>query len=284
MMLSTQSGYGLLRLSTVVAAIMLASFSFAAMMTVDGWYDPTEGYTYGQYIDFKLDGSGEIIRDSELWWHEDAAGDVYVAFFEPLRVCNNTYGANTVDWGTSTHDFKQLVGSDKAQFLFTNSNGDIVLDLTLDYLYETGKGTGVYDSGMGGKETAVGVGDASWVLDAATSLDYNLNDLGHYLTVDSPETVGDDSTTNPNAYDTVNPTYSDWVFEIMYEMKISSSAFGASGFSGVSIGGIHNSPSTDGQYIPNGPVPEPSTLVLFAIGGVGLIMRRRRNKEQTDEE
>jgi len=147
----------------------------------------------------------------------------------------------------------------------------VVLDVTVDYISETSKGSGVYASlGVSGGDGEVNAGSASDVLEWGSSLDYNFNTLGHVLTDDSPATDEDYAG---------NPLFPGWVFEVAYELRIAGSAFGGDGFGGVEIPIVHDSPNKIGKnkVYPDidGAIPEPAALGVLVLGGVGMLRRRR---------
>jgi len=261
----------------LLTVLAVASVATAAPI-VDGLFDPAEGYSQGWYVDFAVERSDTIVTGGQLWVHEDTGtGDVTVLFTQPLTLVDNTYGDNAVGWGKSVapsgknHNFKDLIGSDKARFVFTDGAGRTVLDVTADYMSASSDPSGYGSLGVTGRDGAVDFGDASDVLAVATSLDYNFNSLGHVLTADSPATDAD--------Y-TPNPTYAGWVFEVTYEMRVAGAPFGEAGFGGVDIPIVHDSPNKIGRNKvypePGPPVPEPATLGLLAIGGLAVLRRRRK--------
>ena len=83
------------------------------------------------------------------------AGDYVVTFNQSLGIVDNTYGTNASSgWGTQGHSFNDLLGSDGADFQFTDSKGNVVLDFLADYVSQgsslTLGGTTVsYPSGYG---------------------------------------------------------------------------------------------------------------------------------------
>ena len=261
----------------ILTLLAVASVATAAPI-VDGRFDPAEGYSQGWYVDFAVERSDAIVTGGQLWVHEDGAtGDVTVLFIQPLTLVDNTYGDNAIGWGKSVapsgknHNFSDLLGSDKAQFVFTDGAGRTVLDVTADYISASGDPSGYGSLGVVGGDGAVNVGDASDVLAVRTSLDYNFNVLGHVLTTDSPATDAD--------Y-TPNPTYGGWVFEVAYEMRVAGAAFGDDGFGGVDIPIVHDSPNKIGKNKvypdPGPPVPEPATIGLLATGSLAVWRRRKK--------
>jgi len=262
----------------VLGGLLLALFADAASAApiADGRLDPGEGYSDGQYVSFAVEKVDTIVEGGQLWVHEDSAtGDVTVLFSQPLTLVDNTYGDNAVGWGKGVapsgknHNFKDLLGSDKAEFVFTNSLGQIALDLTMDYISETSDGYACL--GVTGGDGELRVGSEDLILASGTSLDYNFNTLGYVLDQDSPATDED--------Y-TANPQYAGWIYEVTYELQVSGAAFGDAGFGGVSIPIVHDSPNKIGKnkVYPEGfePIPEPATLSLLALGGLVTFLRRRR--------
>ena len=265
------------RNATMLGAIVLLVISVQAVAApvIDGRFDSSEGYTTGITLSFAVEDTTTIVHGGRLWTYQDSStGDLSVYFMQPLTLVDNTYGANSIGWGSDApsgknHNFKDLIGSDKAQFVFTDGQGNIVLDIITDYFSETAKGSGVYDSmGVtGDKDSAVTVGSADDVLAWSSSLDYNFNVLNHKLIVDSPAT---------DLNYTENPNYKGWMFEVGYELRIAGSVFGANGFGDVTIPIVHDSPNKIGKNKVY-PTPEPATMLLLAAG-IPLFLKRRRRQ------
>lgn len=182
--------------------------------------------------------------------------------FNPHFV-DNSYGRTAIGWERSkngTHTFKDLVGSDHAELLFTNKAGAVAMHLKTDYIsVDANRPSGYGTLGVLGGDGDIFVGQASHVLAAVTSFDRNLNACGYGgYTVDSPAT---DASYTPNA---LAPN---WDYRVVYELWIAEAAFGSSGFGGVGIEYVHASPSKTGSNTiivdetpcpPNPPeTPEP---------------------------
>jgi hypothetical protein len=138
--------------------------------------------------------------------------------------------------GKSGHSWMDLVGSDHAEFVVTNDDGDLVAQFKLDYISESASAPSGYESlGVLGGDGRMIVGDANDILDWHTSIERNLNERGYGdFIIDSPET---DADYTPND-DTPN-----WDYRVVYEVWIDDAAFGPSGFGGALIEHVHASPS-----------------------------------------
>ena len=90
----------------LLAALTLTTAATAAPV-VDGRFDPNEGYTTGYSVDFDVEG-GHTATGGELWLHQDGAtGDVYVSFTQPKTLVDNTYGDNSIGWGSDAASGKR---------------------------------------------------------------------------------------------------------------------------------------------------------------------------------
>lgn len=170
---------------------------------------------------------------------------------------DNTYGANAVGWGDSkakkpgkgpmammmgkgAHTFKDLVGSDHAEFKLTDASGALRLQFKADYLSASaGAPSGYATLGVGGGDGKLITGSASDVVGVSTSLDRNLNVCGlRDFTVDSPAT--------DSAY-TPNPIAVNWDYRVVYDVWVRASAFGTAGFGAATVDFVHASPSKVGD-------------------------------------
>lgn len=204
---------------------------------------------------------------SKSWWTKSNRNWMYQLCQEsrePTSLVDNSYGNNAIGWVSKDHKFKNLTGSDRAQFKFTDNQGNTMLDITLDYLEGTDtyvdkhgktkvdRNAPPYVSGLTGRDkSGVAVGDESDVLDSATSLEYNYDTFGSSY----PGCFGKDSDSPLLA--------EDWVFDVIYEFKIDGDVFGNNGFGGVTIPIVHDSPNKIGKnkvypdiYVVI-PLPEP---------------------------
>jgi hypothetical protein len=177
-----------------------------------------------------------------------ANGDVKVTYLQSRDVVDNAYGTGSAAAGwTRTHTFQNLLGSDKAEFRFVNRNGAVVLDFFADYItasagYPSGFGT----LGVNGGEGDIITGNAADVLSVTTTISDTLNQSPAFygFTVNSP---------------TPEAAFPAWDFVDGYTVIVRGSAFGPSGFGGVSVPLVHNSPSKLGF---NAQIPVPCAACL----------------------
>ncbi len=192
--------------------------------------------------------SGGVLFGKLATFYQSTGNAVYVVLAIDKDFVDNTYGVNAVGW-PSGHTFGNLTGSDRAQFWGYNASGAKVLDFDLDYVTSKSGTPSNYGSlGLGG-DGGMNTGSSAHILEWGTSIDYDLNNLGYCsggncsaggtnLVVNSPAT---------DAFYTPNPSYPNWIFDTIYEVKIDKAAFGASGFGSIDIPYIHASPSKLGQ-------------------------------------
>jgi len=138
--------------------------------------------------------------------------------------------------GKSGHSWKDLVGSDHAEFTVTNEADELVLQFKLDYISQDSSAPSGYASlGVLGGDGKMIKGDSKAIVRWTTSIDRNLNERGYakYI-VDSPKTDAD--------Y-TANSATPNWDYRVVYEVWIDNAAFGSSGFGGALIEHVHASPS-----------------------------------------
>ena len=221
--------------------------------------------------------SGGVLFGKLATFYQASGNAVYVVLAIDKDFVDNTYGANKVNWGTKSHNFSDLVGSDHAQFWGYNASDTKVLDFDLDYLTaKSGTPSGYASLGVSGGDGGMNLGSAAHILQWGTSLAYSLNStgycsggncsgLGTNLLVDSPAT---------DSFYTPNPTYPDWIFDVIYEVKIDVAAFGANGFGAIEVPYIHASPSklgTNTIYAEPGVCPgEIGDFVWYDSDGDGV--------------
>lgn len=230
-------------LCLMTLTVSIGSHVFAVPI-IDGRFNPSEGYTNGFYVNFEVEGMKKgdpripVDESGELWLYQDPANnDLFFAFIQRLTLVDNSCGTNAIGWGASApsgknHKFQDLIGSDKAQFVFTDDDGNTVLDITVDYLHGFGyKPDGKPDKnlppfrsgGVTDGDGKVNSGSKLDVLAAATSLQYNWNTFGDTY----PELFGKDSY-SPAAdenYNVDDPSLSNWVFEVIYEVRVDGNLF-----------------------------------------------------------
>jgi hypothetical protein len=194
----------------------------------------------------------DIVHGGLITTTTDGNGDVTVVFNQTTDLNDNSYGTNIVNWPNS-HTFGNLTGSDKAQFVFKDANGNVVFDFLLDYISaKSGTPSGYASLGATGGDGSVSTGLSSWLLDYQTSLAANLNNTGYCnagnCTVSGVNLLVNSPPTTPahTGYG-LPPAFSQWDFNIVYTVKVSHLAFGSAGFGSVAVPSVHNSPPKCGS-------------------------------------
>ncbi len=195
-----------------------------------------------------FDGDGDDDTPAATIEHvlEVIAGvsSVHVRLTLDPRFVDNTYGDNAIGWGERGHTYKQLDGSDHAQLLLHDGDGELALDFAMDYITEQVT-LGVTDG-----DGEVSRGDADHVLAVETSLSLNFNDRG-YASYDEDSPVTDDLYTP-------DPAAPGWDYRVVYEAWVDLAAFGPAGFGSAEVEYIHASPAkADDNTIVVEPEPCP---------------------------
>ena len=202
-----------------------------------------------------MDVNGQTIEVGTLYIELLSGGDVKVTYVQSRNVVDNTYGVNAVGY---KHNFSDLVGSDKAEFVFTNGDGQKVLDFYADYItQDSSQPSGYGTKGVTGGDGKMILGLAANVLSVNTSLSDNLNLRGFSpgYTVNSPA---------PEA------NYPTWDYYDSYTVVVSGGAFGSSGFGSVAVPYVHDSPSKLGfNLITPAPCEGSVTNVATAYATAG---------------
>ena len=306
----------LVAVGALLSTTVMTAPAAAATLVADGKLDA--GYQLGYSFSF-LDDKGNVIGDGRLYFGVNSDDNTkFLYFLLPTSYVDNTYGANAaVDWGDKGHTFDDLLGSDgwgvegkKGGGGAFSWNGNAV---EVDYIagvcgvfkkdgkcddkaalldYRSGGvGTELTDGADEKNDGKIYEGGAGDILEIATSLEYNLNQYGGYLT-DSPEMTS--NTAGNISY--VSAVAPDWIYAVGYEIQFAADTFGDDwlnpdvAFSLITVGAVHASPSKRALESYGDPtcilgcsttttVPEPSSWALmvggFALGGWALRRRRR---------
>ncbi len=181
-------------------------------------------------------------------FYQASGSSVYMVLAIDKDFVDNTYGVNAIGW-PGGHSFGNLTGSDHAQFLGYDANDNLVLDFELDYITSTtinaAHPSGYASLGVTGGEGDMNLGSAANITAWGTSHDYDLNQTGYCAggVCTSLGTDLEDDSPATDAFYTPNPTYPDWIYDVIYEVQINKTAFGAAGFGSLDVPYIHASPS-----------------------------------------
>lgn len=275
-------------------------------VVIDGNMKGAAEYSVGFYLNLEVEGleKGDpnipVADPGQLWLYQDqVTHNVSVGLTLPRTLVDNSYGTNSIGWGSSApsgknHNFKDLVGSDDAQLLFKDGSTTL-LDMAMDYLHEFKVNPLFASGGVTDGEGKVSTTTAD-ILEAESSMGFNYATFG----VSNPELFGDGAdspeTDSDTSYNVTDALLAAWNFDVSYEFKIDGSVFGKAldlsnpaAFMEVNL--FHVSPNKIGKnkvYDDIGPpveaVPEPGSLVIWSLlGGIGIVVgwrRRRSNASQ----
>jgi hypothetical protein len=190
---------------------------------------------------------------------------------------DNTYGASSIGWEDrkgpggkamampkggmampmgpmgmkAAHTFKDLLGSDHAEFKLTDNSGELVLHFKQDYITQDASAPSGYASlGVSGGDGKMLGGDPSSLVAFSTSLERNLNACHlDTFTVDSPAT---------DKLHTPAVGAEAWDYRVVYDVWVEADAFGSAGFGKASVDFVHASPSKaegPSSTVEEGPCP-----------------------------
>jgi len=151
---------------------------------------------------------------------------------------DNTYGDTAVGWDfrDKGHTFQDLARSDHADVVLLDAQGDVVFDLSLDYISEVPTASCGWGSlGPFGGDGKIRAGDPNAILAWSSSLDRNLNERGYCDYLDNSPATDQSCTPNNDA--------PNWDYRIVYELWVRRDAFSPIGFGTAHMDAVHASPS-----------------------------------------
>jgi hypothetical protein len=269
------------------AVLILWPASRSEAVVIDGVVTAGDGYTILKHLSYTVEDVAEIQGGAKLWMAVNG-GLLNVGLTVPKTLVDNSYGLTRVGWGTKNHKFQELVGSDKAQFIFRNANDQAQFDVTFDYLHALGdeKNDPPYVADKTAKEFKVTTGNEAHVIDASSSMVYNWDTFGAAY----PQYFGKDSNSPAAADDYSGSVPNGWVFDVTYEFQVDWSTWNITQedlIRGDFVEILHASPNkvgknvvTDFEVIPpddSTVVPEPVTIMglLLGVGSLTRYARRR---------
>ncbi len=171
---------------------------------------------------------------------------IRVALVLDERFVDNTYGAQSSDgYGRRddrVHTFRDLVGSDHAEYSLVDQTGATRIRVRIDYISPAEDApSGWRSRGPFAEEGAILEGSREDVLLATTSLDDNLNVLGCVFTESSPLATQCER----------------WDARVVYTAWFAANAFEPAGFGHPVLDHIHASPSrmANTEDVVLGPCP-----------------------------
>lgn len=182
--------------------------------------------------------------------------------FDPTFV-DNTYGENSIGWGTRGHTFAdQLTNSDHVELLLTDASGKTVMDFKEDYIHSltNNKGPGAEkpgkpaDDGPGKPGKVAGTGGAPAVATTASAGAAAITCAYDNLGV----TGGDGAMVVGSSSDILAATSS-------VDRNINGCGYCASSACGSSGNCTVDSPKTDEKYTPNSLTPNWNYAVVYEV-------------------
>ena len=194
---------------------------------------PGTSFNYGNYHP-----GGHVICKPQ------SNGDICITYLDDETNTDNTYGSDSSpDW-TSGASFLNLCNN-SAEFLIYDTQGNICLDFTGNYLKQNSQCLSGYGSG----DTNVKSGNSQCLYGYHTSIDDNLNRSNAFANCKSSS-----SHYSPN-----------WVQQCGYTFTVKASCFGSNGFGGVHCNSVYNYKTKCSGHNQHECVPVNSTATNTAV-------------------